>query len=336
MHPTRVSGTGRLEDDTDGDASGEDAARPAECKRKRVPAGAAAGVGSQARGGSTSSKSSQGGSRRAQPSEESNVESSGISQPARDLSSDEEIIAPAVQLPAPVVGVAPIETGAHARRRVERPPVALTLAEQVVGGLVYEFLSNSAGDLLIEGLKLPGFKAEGERSHRGVRVVPASNPLPTRIMLPDLPDSAATLKERIVRAASAEQPLFHVTMHPLTFAACEQQPPRKNWRGAAVANRGVLAALISAYTNRRTFDWNRAFHYDPAAPHAADPGVASEPFYASDCQRGCAQAIARGRALGWTGPILPAPVGYSGDATSPTPTCNTTLDPLQYGCIASH
>lgn len=37
--------------------------------------------------------------------------------------------------------------------------------------------------------------------------------------LADLSDTAATLKERIVKAAAAEQPLFQVTSHPLTFSS---------------------------------------------------------------------------------------------------------------------
>ena len=69
-------------------------------------------------------------------------------------------------------------------------------------------------------------------------------------------------------------------------------------------------------------------HYNPDAPHVNPAGVADEPFHAAACQTGCAEAIARGRALGWKGPILPFPVMYSGDAMTPAATGNTSLEPI--------
>lgn len=132
----------------------------------------------------------------------------------------------------------------------------------------------------------------------------------------------------IVQAAHAEQPLFQVVSHRLTFAGCEQQPPRSTWRGASVASRGVMAAIISAMTNPRTFDWNHIMHYNPDAPHVQPAGVADEPFLTATCQRGCALAIERGRALGWTGRIFPYPTMYGCDAMTPAPNGHTNLEPI--------
>ena len=67
-------------------------------------------------------------------------------------------------VPQPVLGAAvPIDTGIHARRKVATPPCGLTMTEKVIGGLIYEHVSNSAGDQIIAAIKRPDFVPSGER-----------------------------------------------------------------------------------------------------------------------------------------------------------------------------
>ena len=323
-------------DELSHDDNAEEQRRAAGRKRLRGHASGNADVGAaEGASGATSSDSDdrEHAELRGTSSETDSSEALGSARSADDSGSEgaDAVVAPAaaaaLPVPQPALGAAvPVDTGIHARRKVPSPPCSLSIAEQVVGGLIYEHVSNSVGDALIAAFKRPDVKPSGERGmSEGITIHSRD---PTMLHLADLPDTAAVLKERIVKAAAAEQPLFQVASHRLTYAECEEQPPRKNWRGAAVANRGVLASLVSALTNQRTFDWERVMHYNPDAPPPHPAGEASEPFYTSACQEGCKQAIARGRAMGWTGPILPAPALYSSDAMSPAATGNDSLIPL--------
>lgn len=246
----------------------------------------------------------------------------------------------ALHLPPPQAapaggGASPIDTGVHARPKIEKPACTLSMTELVIGGLVYEYLPNAPGDKLLAALKGEFFKPEGEAvfgNRDGLQVDSLGRAVTTlslyRLCALDLPETAAVLKAWIVAAAAADQPLYQVVSVPLTFAGCEQQPPRKNWRRAAVASRGVVPSLLSAVTNQRAYDWTRVMHYNPDAPHTQPVGVGDEPFLGSACQQGCAEAIARGRALGWKGRIEPLPVLFSHDDTNPGANGGTALSPL--------
>jgi len=76
----------------------------------------------------------------------------------------------------------------------------------------------------------------------------------------------------------------------------ETRPPRRRWATAEVVSRGLLSCLITGLTNPRVYDWDKVFHYPSPAPPA---GTAEEPYYAAACHEGCADAIARGLAMGW-------------------------------------
>jgi hypothetical protein len=183
------------------------------------------------------------------------------------------VAAPAVPPVAGGPALRPINTGLHALPKVALAPVpGLTLTEQVFGGLIYDHLSNSAGDLFIQAVKHPQFNPN------------------------DLPDTAATMKQKIEATVFGSQPLFSVVQTTVPTAGLESAELPPGWKGAKVTSRGVVPCLMSILMNDDV-SWSDMFHYEPGAPDP-DPGAADEPFFASVCQEGCAAAIARGTASG--------------------------------------
>lgn len=197
----------------------------------------------------------------------------------------------------------PINTGMHSEPRVDGPaPQSLTWTQAVIYSWLYEYAANAPGDELLSYLKDPRCKLE------------------------ELCKTADAGKKAVERVMVAAQPLFRLKRHRLTFRDCETRPPRPRWAKAEVVSRGLLSCLLSGPTNPRVYDWNRVFHYPtPTLP----PGTAEEPYTAAACQRGCADAIARGKAIGWPEHlIVPYPFIVSEDGMSPDNVANITLGPV--------
>ena len=198
----------------------------------------------------------------------------------------------------------PINTGLHALPKVPPAPIpGLTLTEQLFGGLIYDHLSNSAGDLFIQAVKHAQFNPN------------------------DLPDTAATMKQRIEASVFKSQPLFSVVQTTVPAAGLESAELPPGWKGAKVTSRGVVPCLMSILMNDDV-SWSDMFHYEPGAANP-DPGAADEPFFASVCQEGCADAIARGTASGeWeAADVIPLAVPWSVDGQTPDQIGKTSLTP---------
>ena len=239
--------------------------------------------------------------------DESEEEESIVVVAALDEDEGDAEVADAPQAVNPIQpGDGPINAGILSRPKVEalHPAPSLTPTQQKIGAWMYEHSANGPGDELLGILHDPDIKLE------------------------ELPKTAATLKEMICNAAAADQPLFQVLQHRLTFSACSKQPPLKSWTNATVASRGVLAAVLSTWTNPRTTHWDHMFHFKQGDPPKYPQGVADEPFYSADCRRGCEQAVARGRALGWKGHIEANPLCFSHDDMDPTNASSVILSPI--------
>ena len=167
---------------------------------------------------------------------------------------------------------------------------------------LYEHSSNAAGDELLAILK-------------DSRFIPS-----------ELRRTASACKKGIKRLMYASQPLFRIRRHRLQFRECETRPPRRRWATAEVVSRGLLSCLITGLTNPRVYDWDKVFHYPNPAPPA---GTAEEPYHAAACREGCADAIARGLAMGWKQHlIVPYPFAVSEDGQSPDQVGNSQLGPV--------
>ena len=167
---------------------------------------------------------------------------------------------------------------------------------------LYEHSSNAAGDELLAILK-------------DSRFIPS-----------ELRRTASACKKGIKRLMYASQPLFRIRRHRLQFRECETRPPRRRWATAEVVSRGLLSCLITGLTNLRVYDLDKVFHYPSPAPPA---GTAEEPYHAAACREGCADAIARGLAMGWKQHlIVPYPFAVSEDGQSPDQVGNSQLGPV--------
>jgi hypothetical protein len=123
-------------------------------------------------------------------------------------------------------------------------------------------------------------------------------------------------------------PQFPVEATPLDLSNLETQPPPKQWRKAAVVNRGVLPSLVSAMLNPLTSDWNSWMHYDPAVQPYAD-GCGGEPFHSLECRRLAEDAIQRFVAKGWSREdILVMPVAGAYDPMVPDAVGKKKLAPV--------
>jgi hypothetical protein len=198
----------------------------------------------------------------------------------------------------------PINTGIHAlpkQTAAEGP--TLSFSEKLLGGLIYKHLSNSAGDDFIEAVKHADFRPE------------------------DLPDTAATLKSRVEGTIFASQPLFAVTQTSVPLEGLEAPEPPPGWNKAKVTSRGVVASLMTILMNK-DISWDDMFQFEPAAAQAGE-SVADEPFFGTECQQGCADAIARGTASGeWAAKdVFPLPVMWSVDGQAPDNIGNSTITP---------
>ena len=191
----------------------------------------------------------------------------------------------------------------HAQPKIHRPAEPpLTWTQALFYSWLYEHCPNAAGDALLDIVTDEQF-APNELQH-----------------------TVSFCKKRIERLMYAQQPHFRMKRHRLRYRKCETRPPRLRWAKAEVISRGILNCLITGLTNPRLFDWNQMFHY----PSPAEPaGVAEEPYTAAACQQGCADAIARGKAMHYPEHlIVPHPYCVSEDGMVPDNTGKTTLGPL--------
>ena len=122
--------------------------------------------------------------------------------------------------------------------------------------------------------------------------------------------------------------IFGVIRHRLKYQGCEKVPPRPRWAKFEVVSRGLLASLVTLLTNARIYIWNCNFHYNPDQP-AATAGTAEEAFFASACQKACADAVARGKAMGYPAHrILPVPYFVGEDGLTPDGHRKLALGPV--------
>lgn len=206
-------------------------------------------------------------------------------------------------------GAQPFVLPVYSERKAPSMPdlePALSWTNKAISAWIYEYASNEPAKKLLVILK-------------DARFDPA-----------DLPATGKTCKKAIDKRIAKEQPLWKLIRHQLTYRSCETRPPRPRWKKAAVVSRGVLPCLVTTITDHRTTDWNQIFHYNAAAPPAPD-GSAEEPFFAGACQRGCADAMARGIAMGWPAHrIQPWPYMLSADDLSPDNVGNVLLSPAGF------
>jgi len=197
--------------------------------------------------------------------------------------------------PAGGGGEPPLDTGIFSRVRPDVPAAASNLSwtERAVGAWMVKDCKIAAGTRLLAVLKDERFNAD------------------------DLPKDARALHRRLEKSMTLDMPQFPIESSPLDLTNLETQPPPKQWRQAAVVNRGVLPCLVSALLNPLTSDWNTWMHYDPAVQPYAD-GCGGEPFHSRECRRLAEDAIQRFMAKGWKREdILVLPVAGAYDPMVP-------------------
>ena len=203
-------------------------------------------------------------------------------------------------------GEPPVDTGIFGRAKPNVPTAnsKLSWTERALGTWLVKDCKIAAATRLLSVLKDPRFDAS------------------------DLPKDARAIYRRLEKSMQSDMPQFPVEATPLDLSDLETQPPPKQWRKAAVINRGVLPCLVSAMLNPRTSDWNSWMHYDPAVQPYAE-GCAGEPFYASECRRLAEDAIQRFMAKGWSREdILVMPVAGAYDPMVPDAVGKKKLAPV--------